>query len=33
MVPFLQPDDEIDDTARARQFVEWAIQFLKTETR
>ena len=24
MVPFLQPDDEIDDTTRVRQFVEWA---------
>ena len=24
MVPFLQPDDEVDDTTRVRQFVEWA---------
>jgi Uma2 family endonuclease len=24
MVPFLQPDDDLDDTTRVRQFVEWA---------
>jgi Uma2 family endonuclease len=24
LVPFLQPDDELDDTTRVRQFVEWA---------
>ena len=31
MVPFLQPDDETDDTARGDQFVAWAIGYLKVE--